>query len=113
MERIGTVSYRLELPQSLSSVHDVFHISMLRKHLRDEEQQQVSDLADLDLHPDFSTVELPVRILARETKSSGTGSFPWSRCSGAAEASRSLRGSVRRTCAGIFRSFSRRRYNVV
>ena len=37
-ERIGAVSYRLELPQSLSSVHDVFHISMLRKHLRDGEQ---------------------------------------------------------------------------
>ena len=28
----------------------------------------MSDLADLDLHPYFSTVELPVRILARETK---------------------------------------------
>ena len=37
-KRIGAVSYQLELPQSLSSVHNVFHISMLRKHLRAEEQ---------------------------------------------------------------------------
>ena len=41
---------------------------MLRKHHRDEEQQQVSDLSDLDLQPNISTVELPVRILAREEK---------------------------------------------
>jgi hypothetical protein len=67
-ERIGAVSYKLELPQSLSSVHDVFHISMLRKHLRAEKQQQVSDLSYLDLQPDISIVELLVRILAREDK---------------------------------------------
>lgn len=37
-KRIGAVLHRLELPDSLSGVHDVFYISMLRKHLRDEEQ---------------------------------------------------------------------------
>ena len=29
LEMVGTVSYRLELPISLSSVHTVFHVSML------------------------------------------------------------------------------------
>ena len=29
LERVGIVAYRLELPSSLSSVHDVFHVSML------------------------------------------------------------------------------------
>ena len=29
LERVGIVSYRLTLPPSLSSVHDVFHVSML------------------------------------------------------------------------------------
>ena len=32
LERVGTVAYQLVLPSSLSSVHEVFHISMLRKY---------------------------------------------------------------------------------
>ena len=33
LERVGQVAYRLALPPSLSGVHDVFHISMLRKYI--------------------------------------------------------------------------------
>ena len=29
LERVGTVTYRLELPSSLSGVHEVFNVSML------------------------------------------------------------------------------------
>ena len=36
VERIGTVAYRLKLPQELSNVHDVFHVSNLKKCLADE-----------------------------------------------------------------------------
>ena len=32
LERVGTVAYRLALPPSLSSVHEVFHVSMLQKY---------------------------------------------------------------------------------
>ena len=35
LERVGTVAYRLALPPSLSGVHEVFHISMLRKYTPD------------------------------------------------------------------------------
>ena len=35
LERIGSVAYKLALPPSLSSVHDVFHVSMLRKYISD------------------------------------------------------------------------------
>ena len=35
LERVGIVMYRLALPSSLSSVHEVFHISMLRKYTLD------------------------------------------------------------------------------
>ena len=35
LERIGIVAYRLALPPSLSSVHAVFHVSMLRKYTLD------------------------------------------------------------------------------
>ena len=32
LERVGTVAYQLALPPSLSCVHEVFHVSMLRKY---------------------------------------------------------------------------------
>ena len=35
LERVGTVAYRLGLPLSLSGIHEVFHISMLRKYTPD------------------------------------------------------------------------------
>ena len=39
LERKGEVAYRLELPTSLSGVHDVFHISQLKRCLRVPEEQ--------------------------------------------------------------------------
>ena len=32
LESVGTIAYRLALPPSLSSVHEVFHVSMLRRY---------------------------------------------------------------------------------
>ena len=35
LERIGAVAYRLALPPPMAGVHDVFHVSMLRKYVAD------------------------------------------------------------------------------
>ena len=35
LERVGTVAYRLALPPSMSGVHEVFHVSMLRRYTPD------------------------------------------------------------------------------
>ena len=35
LERVGPVAYKLALPPALSGVHDVFHVSMLRKYITD------------------------------------------------------------------------------
>ena len=35
LERVGTVAYRLALPPSMSGVHEVFHVSLLRRYTRD------------------------------------------------------------------------------
>jgi hypothetical protein len=57
----GEVAYQLELPPQLSDVHDVFHVSQLKKCLRVPEEQL--PLEELDLGDDLSYIEKPVRIL--------------------------------------------------
>jgi hypothetical protein len=37
--RVGSLAYYLQLPESMSGVHPVFHVSMLRKYLKDPEQR--------------------------------------------------------------------------
>ncbi|KAL0559001.1 hypothetical protein IC582_003590 [Cucumis melo] len=66
LERIGPVAYRLALPPSLSTVHDVFHVSMLRKYVPDS--SHVVDYEPLEIDENLSYVEQPVEILAREVK---------------------------------------------
>ncbi|TYJ96313.1 pol protein [Cucumis melo var. makuwa] len=66
LERIGPVAYRLALPPSLSTVHDVFHVSMLRKYVPDP--SHVVDYEPLEIDENLSYVEQPVEILAREVK---------------------------------------------
>ena len=47
LERIGEVAYRLALPPQLSRVHDVYHVSMLRKY--EPDPSHVLDWTDLCL----------------------------------------------------------------
>jgi hypothetical protein len=35
LERVGPMAYRLALPPRLANIHDVFHVSMLRKYILD------------------------------------------------------------------------------
>jgi hypothetical protein len=60
-EKRGEVSYQLELPPQLSDVHDVFHISQLKKCLRVTEEQ--IPMEDLDAKEDLSYHEYPIKIL--------------------------------------------------
>jgi len=66
LERIGAVAYRLALPPSLSAVHNVFHVSMLRKYVADP--SHVLEHEPLELSKDLSFEEKPVQILAYERK---------------------------------------------
>ena len=63
IERIGAVAYRLALPPQLSGVHDVFHVSMLRRY--EPDPSHVLEWSDLDLEADVSYEERAIQILDR------------------------------------------------
>ena len=58
---MGIVAYRLALPPSLSSVHEVFHVSMLRKYTSDP--AHIVDLGEIIVDTDGTFEEGPVRIM--------------------------------------------------
>jgi hypothetical protein len=60
-KRIGMVAYQLDLPQSLSTVHNVFHISQLKKCLH--VPTDTIDLETLDLQAGLTYEEHPIAIL--------------------------------------------------
>ena len=66
LERIGQVAYRLALSPSLSGVHNVFHVSMLRKYVSNV--THVLRHEDLELQADLAYEELPVQVLDRKDK---------------------------------------------
>jgi hypothetical protein len=61
LERKGEVAYQLELSDSLLDVHDVFHVSQLKKCLRVPEEQL--PMEELNVKEDLSYSEYPIRIL--------------------------------------------------
>ncbi|GJY34637.1 putative reverse transcriptase domain-containing protein [Tanacetum coccineum] len=61
IERIGPVTYRLELPQELSRVHNVFHVCNLKKCLSDD--TLVIPLEEIQLDDKLNFVEEPVEIM--------------------------------------------------
>ena len=66
LERIGPVAYQLALPQELAKLHDVFHVSMLRKYHYDE--SHILPIQDIQVQQDFTFDEEPKAILDHEVK---------------------------------------------
>ena len=61
LERVGTVAYRFALPPSMSGVHEVFHISMLRRYTPD--LAHVVDWGEIKVDTDGTFEEGPVCII--------------------------------------------------
>ena len=61
LERVSIVVYRLALPPSMSGVHEVFHVSMLRKYTPDP--AHVVDWGQIEVDTDGTFEEGPVRIV--------------------------------------------------
>ena len=66
LERMGEVAYKLELPEGLSGVHDVFHVSQLKKCHAEMAEIPLRDTVPLEaiqLDSDLTYEEKPVKIL--------------------------------------------------
>ncbi|GJT99638.1 putative reverse transcriptase domain-containing protein [Tanacetum coccineum] len=66
LAKMGTIAYRLELPQQLSRVHSMFHVSNLKKCLFDE--PLAIPLDEIHIDDKLHFVEEPVKIMDREVK---------------------------------------------
>ena len=66
LERVGKAAYRLALPPNLATVHNVFHVSMLKKYVPDK--SHVLEQEPIEIHEDLSLPEKPVQILDFKVK---------------------------------------------
>jgi hypothetical protein len=64
--RVGEMAYQLELPDSLSDVHNVFHVSQLKKCLRVPEEQL--PMEEISVQGDLTYTEYPIKIIDTLTR---------------------------------------------
>jgi hypothetical protein len=65
-ERYRPVAYRLQLPESLTVVHNVFHVSQLKKCLRVPDR--TIDVVDVALELDLTYSEHPIQVLDQKDR---------------------------------------------
>ena len=66
LERIGLVAYRLALPPKLAKLHNVFHVSILRRYHFNE--SHIFPVQEIQVQSDFTFDEEPKSILNHEVK---------------------------------------------
>ena len=105
LERVGTFAYRLALPPSMSSVHEVFHVSMLQKYTLDPSHGM--DLGQIEIDADGTFEEGQVcivdsrdRVLRRRTVR--LVRVLWQHC-GVEESTWEREGTMRATYPFLFR----------
>ncbi|GAU43989.1 hypothetical protein TSUD_91680 [Trifolium subterraneum] len=74
LKRVGPVAYQLALPPSMSRMHDVFHVSQLRKFIPD--LFVPVELENIDLQPDLTYQPDPIRIVDRDVKTLRSKKIP-------------------------------------
>jgi hypothetical protein len=62
IEVCGPVAYRIQLQERFSAVHNVFHVTQLKKEMCVPENEVITE-ANAWIEPDFSLIEHPLRVL--------------------------------------------------
>ena len=75
IERVGACAYRLLLPVELSRIHDVFHVSNLRKYKADP--SHVLKASELEVRENLTYAELPLRIVDRKEQVLRSKTIVW------------------------------------
>src|SRR3954469_4609327 len=65
-KKIGKVAYQIALPPALANLHDVFHVSQLRKYIADPSHEIQVD--DIQVRDNLTVETLPMRIEDRKVK---------------------------------------------
>jgi hypothetical protein len=68
IEKYGTLSYQLELPSKLSGIHNVLHVSQLKRCLKSPTDVVIEDT--IALEPDLTYKAYPVKILEQQDRTS-------------------------------------------
>ncbi|KAF5445269.1 hypothetical protein F2P56_034334 [Juglans regia] len=74
LDQIGPVAYRVALPLEFLRVHNVFHVSMLRKY--NHSPTHVIDHEPLQIQENMTYTEEPIRILDRKEQVLQTRTIP-------------------------------------
>ncbi|XP_073120516.1 uncharacterized protein [Henckelia pumila] len=74
LDKVGALAYRVGWPPNLDEVHNVFHVSMLRKYVSNP--SHVLSIEPLQLPPHMTYEERPIQILDRQKRRLRNKSFP-------------------------------------
>jgi hypothetical protein len=75
LSRKGEVAYELELPEILSAIHNVFHVSQLKKchpEMSETPQNDIVPLEEVQLENDLTNEEKPIKILETTERTART-----------------------------------------
>jgi hypothetical protein len=67
IEVCGPVAYRIQLPERFSAVHNVFHVTLLKKGMPVPENEVITE-ANAWIELDFLLIEHPLRVLERKER---------------------------------------------
>jgi hypothetical protein len=110
LERKGEVAYHLELPDSLSDVHDVFHVSQLKKCLRVPEEQL--PMEELNVNEDLTYSSTRSEFWKHLTELHGVKSLTCARFSGVIIRKMRPLGKEKMNSEQNFPSYSRKFLNL-